>query len=96
MDVLSECEEVVTVCATRMLVEKDANALRASIGQDQNCGDVTAPTLRVLTHGSSHDREPLTAQVQTCLIACCRSDDLCEQHERCRLCADATGRAADT
>ncbi|WP_405686951.1 hypothetical protein [Streptomyces sp. NBC_00057] len=39
------------------------------------------------------------AQAQACLIACRRSRDLCEQHaqhhEHCRLCADATGRAAD-
>ncbi|WP_413753352.1 hypothetical protein NRF20_25815 [Streptomyces sp. R-74717] len=67
------------------------------LGQD--CADVTAATRRVLTRGNSPDPALLTAQAQACLIACRRSHDLCEQHARqrarCRLCADATGRAAD-
>ncbi|MBD0748087.1 hypothetical protein [Streptomyces sp. CBMA152] len=100
VDVLAECEQAVTACAAGMLAEKDADELRAAISQDQDCADVTAATRRVLTRGSSHDPALLTAQVQACLIACRRSHDLCEQHtrhhEHCRLCADATGRAADT
>ncbi|MEU2736135.1 hypothetical protein ABZ656_12040 [Streptomyces sp. NPDC007095] len=99
VDVLVACETAVTACATGMLAEKDADELRRAIDQDLDCADVTAATRRVLTRHSSHDPALLTAQVEACLIACQRSHDLCgghaEHHEHCRICAEATGRAAD-
>ncbi|MFF4350213.1 hypothetical protein [Streptomyces sp. NPDC001530] len=99
VDVLAECEEAVTACATGMLAEKDTDDLRTAISQDLDCADVTAVTRRFLTRGSSHDPALITAQLEACLIACQRSHDLCAQHaqhhEHCRICAEATGRAAD-
>ncbi|WP_405573616.1 hypothetical protein OG418_49385 [Streptomyces phaeochromogenes] len=99
VDVLGDCEEATTACAAGMLAEKDADELRAAISQDLDCADVTMATRRVLTRGSSHDAALLTAQVEACLIACRRSHDTCSQHadhhEHCRICADATERAAD-
>ncbi|MFB6849666.1 hypothetical protein ACFCXS_33065 [Streptomyces sp. NPDC056373] len=99
LDALSACETAVTACAAGMLAQKDADELRASIGRDMDCADVTAATRRILTRRSGHDPALLTAQVEACLIACRRSHDLCAEHarhhEHCRLCAEATGRAAD-
>ncbi|WP_019075012.1 hypothetical protein [Streptomyces hokutonensis] len=99
IDVLAACETAVTACATGMLAEKDADGLRTAIDQDLDCADVTATTRRILTRHSSHDPALLTAQVEVCLIACQRSHDLCgghaEHHEHCRICAEATGHAAD-
>ncbi|WP_435225608.1 hypothetical protein [Streptomyces sp. Tue6028] len=99
LDVLAECEEAVTACATGMLAEKDADDLRTAINQDLDCADVTTATRRVLTRGSSHDPALLSAQVEACLIACQRSHDQCAQHaqhhDHCRICAEATSRAAD-
>ncbi|WP_405818630.1 hypothetical protein OG241_26825 [Streptomyces sp. NBC_01390] len=99
VDVLAACETAVTACATGMLADKDADALRTAIDQDLDCADVTAATRRVLTRHSGHDPALLTAQVEACLIACRRSHDLCgghaEHHEHCRICAEATDQAAD-
>jgi hypothetical protein len=82
-----------------MLAEKAADELRGAIDQDLDCADVTAATRRILTRHSSHDPALLTAQVEACLIACLRSHELCsghaEHHEHCRICAEATGHAAD-
>ncbi|WP_438295423.1 hypothetical protein [Streptomyces sp. HUAS TT7] len=99
VDALAACEQAVTACAAGMLAEKEADELRTAINQDLDCADVTAATRRILVRGSSHDPALLAAQAEACLIACRRSHEACmehaEHHEHCRLCAQATGRAAD-
>ncbi|MEU2736083.1 hypothetical protein ABZ656_11780 [Streptomyces sp. NPDC007095] len=77
---------------------KDADDLRTAINQGLDCADVTAPTRRVLIHGSSHDPALLTTQVEAKLFACRRSHDLCAQHaqhrKHRRICAETTDHAA--
>ncbi|WP_215449679.1 hypothetical protein [Streptomyces sp. ATCC 21386] len=100
VDVLAECETAVTACATGMLAQKDADTLREAIDRDLDCADVVAATRRILTRHNGHDPALITAQVEACLIACRRSHDVCighaQHHEHCRICADATARAADS
>ncbi|MGW5861531.1 hypothetical protein ACWFRJ_05065 [Streptomyces sp. NPDC055239] len=97
-DALSACEQATTACAVGMLCEKEADELRASINRDLNCADVASATRRVLTRGTDADHALLAAQLQACVMACEHSHELCAQHgshhEHCRLCSEATNRAA--
>ncbi len=43
VDVLAECEQAVTACAAGMLAEKDADALRTAISQDQQTVPMSPP-----------------------------------------------------
>ncbi|MFF1695331.1 hypothetical protein ACFVXC_17115 [Streptomyces sp. NPDC058257] len=97
-DALSACEQAATACAVGMLAEKEADELRASINRDLNCADVVSATRRVLTRGTDADHALLAAQLQACVMACEHSHELCSRHashhEHCRLCSEATNRAA--
>ncbi|MEU5952351.1 hypothetical protein [Streptomyces sp. NPDC047525] len=97
-DALSACELAVTACAVGMLAEKEADELRAAINRDLNCADVACATRRVLTRGTDADHALLAAQLEACVMACEHSHELCAQHaprhEHCRLCSEATDRAA--
>lgn len=97
-DALSACEQAVTACAVGMLAAKEADELRAAVNRDLNCADVASTTRRVLTRGTDSDHALLAAQLQACVMACEHSHELCAQHaqrhEHCRLCSEATDRAA--
>ncbi|WP_329246258.1 four-helix bundle copper-binding protein [Actinoallomurus sp. NBC_01490] len=99
VDALSDCEEAVTACAAGMLGDDDIDRLRRSILHDLDCGDVVVATRRLLTRATADDYGLIPAQLEVCLIACERSNETCSRtadvHEHCRLCATATGRAAD-
>lgn len=91
-------EQAVTACAVGMLAEKEADELRTAVNRDLNCADVASTTRRVLTRGTDSDHALLAAQLQACVMACEHSHELCAQHaqrhEHCRLCSEATDRAA--
>ncbi|MGI5487942.1 four-helix bundle copper-binding protein [Microtetraspora malaysiensis] len=99
VDTLQECEEVVAACAMGMLGEQDAMQMASAISRDLDCADIVETTRRVLTRGSGPDNRLISAQFQSCLLACERSHELCSQHAahhaHCRVCSDATRRCAD-
>jgi hypothetical protein len=98
VDALSECEEAVTVCAAAMLAEERFDQRRLAALHDLNCADVLAATRRLLSR-ATEDTVLLGAQLEACVIACRRSHETCSRHaahhEHCRLCSEATRRAAD-
>src|SRR5260221_8839272 len=97
VDALSDCEEAVTACAAGMLGEQDIDRMRSSVLHDLDCGDVVVATRRLLTRATGDDSALVAAQLEVCLMACRRSHETCSRtaHEHCRLCVDATHRAAD-
>jgi hypothetical protein len=99
LDVLSSCEDAVTVCAAGMLAEQDIERMRSFVLYDMDCGDVVATTRRLLTRADGDDNTLITAQLEACLIACQRSEEHCKLtapvHEHCRMCTEATHEAAE-
>ena len=99
VDALSDCEEAVTACAAGMLGAQDIDRMRSNVLSDLDCGDVVVTTRRMLTRAAGDDSALIAAQLEVCLMACRRSHEACSRtaaaHEHCRLCADATQRAAD-
>jgi hypothetical protein len=99
VDALSDCEEAVTACAAGMLGAQDIDRMRSNVLNDLDCGDVVVTTRRMLTRAAGDDSALIAAQLEVCLMACRRSHEACSRtaaaHEHCRLCADATQRAAD-
>jgi hypothetical protein len=99
LDVLSSCEEAVTACAAGMLAAQDLDRMRSFVLRDMDCGDVVATTRRLLTRAATDDNTLITAQLETCLIACQRSEEHCKltaaEHEHCRLCTATTHQAAE-
>ncbi|MEU2788102.1 hypothetical protein [Streptomyces sp. NPDC007100] len=98
-DALADCERAVLACATGMLAADDADRLREAVRADLDCHDVTGTTLRLLLRDGGGESRLLGAQLDACVIACERSNDLCRghagHHEHCRLCTQATIRAID-
>jgi hypothetical protein len=99
LDVLSSCEKAVTACAAGMLAAQDLNRMRSFVLRDMDCGDVVATTRRLLTRAATDDNTLITAQLETCLIACQRSEEHCKltaaEHEHCQLCTATTHQAAE-
>ncbi|WP_073949307.1 hypothetical protein [Streptomyces kebangsaanensis] len=100
VDALQDCEEAVAACAMGMIAEEDARQLAPAVSRDMDCVDIVEATRRVLTRGSGPDAGLLTVQLEACLLACERSNELCGQyaahHAHCRMCSEATARCAAT
>lgn len=98
VDALSECEEAVTVCAASMLGAERFEHRRVAVLHDLNCANVLAATRQLLSR-ATEDTVLLRAQLEACAIACRRSHETCSHHaahhEHCRLCSQATQRAAE-
>ena len=99
VDALADCEEAVTACAAGMLAAQDVDRMRTSVLRDLACSDVVAATRRMLTRSTADDSSLIIAQLEACDMACRRSEEQCkltaEDHEHCRLCAEATHQAAE-
>ncbi|MGI5471888.1 hypothetical protein [Streptomyces sp. CA-132043] len=98
VDVLQECEEAVMACATGMLAGSDA-AQTSGIGRDLDCADVAGTTRRVLTRSGGPDDTLVRTQLEACVVACERSNEVCGaqagHHAHCRICAETTRRCAE-
>jgi hypothetical protein len=90
---------VVTACAAAMLTESDLAQLVPAVARDMDCADVAEVTCRVLTRGTGPDSALLGAQLESCVVACERSHELCSKHAQhhahCRMCSEATYRCAE-
>ncbi|WP_030659992.1 hypothetical protein [Streptomyces rimosus] len=98
-DALADCERAVLVCATGMLASDDVDRMREAVRADLDCHDVAGAALRLLMREGGAEPRLLGAQLDACVIACERSNELCRthagRHEHCRLCTQATTRAID-
>jgi hypothetical protein len=58
-----------------------------AVGCDMDCADVVQATVRVLLRANGPDSGLLSAQLEACLVACERGNELCStfagQHEHC-------------
>jgi len=99
VEALQECLEAVTACSAAMLAEPGAGDLAAAIGRDLDCADIAEATRRVITRRIGPDSALISAQLEACMLACVRSNELCSQHaahhSHCRICSEATQRCAD-
>ncbi|QUH02690.1 hypothetical protein HUO13_19465 [Saccharopolyspora erythraea] len=100
VEALQDCAEAVLACSAGMLAARDAGHLAEAASRDMDCVDVVTTTRNVLTRGNGPDSSMLSAQLEVCLLACERSNELCgrhaEHHTHCRICSDATRHCADT
>lgn len=100
METLRDCEQATVACSTAMLALSDAGPFAGAVARDLDCADVVAATLRVLVRRSGDGAALLGAQLEACLVACERSNEVCAthacHHEHCRICSEATRRAAET
>jgi hypothetical protein len=99
-ETLRDCEQATIACSTAMLALPDASQFAGAIARDLDCADVVAATQRVLVRRSGDGTALLSAQLEACLVACERSNEMCAthacHHDHCRICAEATRRAAET
>jgi hypothetical protein len=99
VEALQQCAESVTACAAAMLTASDREQLAAGVARDMDCADVAETTRRVLTRGTGPGSALLSAQLESCVVACERSHEHCSQHVQhhahCRMCSEATRRCAE-
>lgn len=97
IDAAQACAQVCTACATACLTEDEP--MVSCVHSDLNCADICTTTARVLTRAAGSNPEVTRAQLQACLTACeacaLACDSHADQHEHCRLCAQACHRCAE-
>ncbi|GAA2585197.1 four-helix bundle copper-binding protein [Dactylosporangium fulvum] len=97
IDAMAACEEAATACAAAMVAEDDVRALQDAIIRDLNCADVVAAARRVVSRGG--DATLLGSLLETCVMACEHSAELCgrhaHHHDHCRICSQATLQCAE-
>jgi hypothetical protein len=77
----------------------DPGAMQMAVARDMDCADVAQAACRVLLRANGPDSALLSAQLEACLVACERSNEMCSrfaaQHAHCRICSEATSQCAD-
>jgi hypothetical protein len=88
-----DCAQSCNACADACLGEQHIDMLRSCIRLNQDCADVCITTGRMLSRQQHPDVRVVRAQLEACLVVCASCGDECakhkEQHEHCRVCADA-------
>ncbi len=82
------CFQTCTACADACLGDEMLDCIRV----DNDCADICATTVRVLSRQSGHNTAVIRAQLEVCIAACRSCGDECERHagmhEHCRICAE--------
>jgi hypothetical protein len=92
------CAQACTACADACVSESDDQLpmLRKCIRSDQDCSDMCAITVRVLSRHTGYDANITRAVLQACILVCRSCGDECERHatahEHCRICAEVCRR----
>lgn len=90
---LIACSEACTACADACLSEPDIGELAKCIRTNMDCADICAATGRVLARHTGYDANISRTLLEACMMACRSCADECakhaDQHEHCRICADA-------
>ena len=100
MDLLARCVEecdrcarACTACADACLAEEHVERLAACVRLDLDCADVCDVTGRLVARSTPDGADLTRAQVEACALACAACAAECErhadEHEHCRLCAEA-------
>jgi hypothetical protein len=88
-----DCAQSCNACADACLGEQHIDMLRNCIRLNQDCADVCITTGRILSRQHHPDVRVVRAQLEACLVVCAACGDECaqhkDQHEHCRVCADA-------
>ena len=93
IDALIACSEACTACADACLSEGMVAELTKCIRTNMDCADICATTSRVLSRHTGYDANISRTLLAACAMACRSCGDECalhaDQHEHCRICADA-------
>jgi hypothetical protein len=100
IDACSLCVETCTACADACLSEKHVESLISCIRLNLDCAAVCAATGSVMARANkAGNRQPLEAQLTTCIAFCRACASECsrhaDKHKHCRVCADACESCAD-
>ena len=93
------CGQTCTSCADACLAEEMVAELRQCIRLNLDCADLCAAVGSVATRRTGQNVEVLAALLNACAVACRLCADECwkhsEQHQHCRICAEACRRCAE-
>jgi hypothetical protein len=88
-----DCAAVCSACADACLAERDVAELVRCIRTCLDASDLCIATARMLSRQAELSRELMSSQLDVCRIACLTASQECllhaEEHEHCRICADA-------
>lgn len=94
-----KCELSCTACADACLAEDNVAGLRECIRLNLDCADACMASARMLARLTEPDWELLGAQLDAMRTACQLCAEECdqhaEQHEHCRICAEACRRCEE-
>jgi hypothetical protein len=94
-----ECAQACVSCADACLAEPKVADLRRCIRLNQDCADICALTVRVLSRSFEPDAATSRAQLEACILSCGACARECERHaqhhEHCKVCAEACRRCED-
>lgn len=94
IDACYTCVEACSGCADACLAERDVAHLTACIRLDLDCAAVSTATASVVARANkAGNRQPLEAQLTTCIAfcrACAREcQNHADMHQHCKICAQA-------
>ena len=100
IDACSLCVETCTACADACLSEKHMESLISCIRMNLDCAAVCAATGSVMARANkAGNRQPLEAQLTTCIAFCRACASECtrhaDRHKHCRVCAEACTKCAE-
>ncbi|GHH57100.1 four-helix bundle copper-binding protein [Streptomyces candidus] len=90
------CAQACTACADACLSEDMVAELTKCIRTNADCADICTATAAVLSRRTGYDAAVTRATLQACATVCKVCADECgrhaEQHDHCRVCAEACRR----
>ncbi len=100
IDACSLCIETCTACADACLSEKHVETMISCIRLNLDCAAVCAATGSVMARANkAGNRQPLEAQLTTCIAFCRACANECarhaDKHKHCKVCADACTNCAE-
>lgn len=100
VDACSLCSETCTACADACLSERHVETLISCIRLNLDCAAVCAATGSVVARANkAGNRQPLEAQLTTCIAFCRACAGECARHaerlKHCRIAADACSKCAE-
>src|SRR5688500_1994895 len=100
IDACSLTVETCTACADACLSEKHVETMIACIRLNLDCAAVCAATGSVMARANkAGNRQPLEAQLTTCIAFCRACASECsrhaDKHKHCRVCADSCTNCAE-
>lgn len=91
-----DCAQSCVSCADACLGEENVKMLARCIRLNQDCANVCEATGKILSRQTAFEPAMARAILQACMTACKLCGDECskhaQQHEHCRMCADACRR----